>query len=793
MLAATFGWAQTPIANPSFEQGLAGWSTYTYQVTDAAPGTPVTGQIPATFGLLHPGSAPDGYNVCGIQSQETTGNGGVRQSFTWSGGAASISVDARAYSERYDGTAYNNGSLVRMGLAVGDTQDRSAVTWAAFPWSDSWSTRTIRVPGAGTYTLFIECYQPNPTAAMSTLWDNVQFQDEPPVLVTSGPTVTNDPTTPDTAVTVSWTTDTPSTSYVDFGPTSSYGATVGADDLATEHTVALTGLSHSSQYHFQARSAASGSIDWTSDDLTFNTPIWFSNIVDSLGADGHSMAISWTTDVPATTQVEYWSDVDAHTYTTENTTLATAHQATISGLVEGKKYSFRVWGRNEPIYTDASSDTVEFWTLPPVSQTLQNCSFENVGAGGQSIYPWVQYTVQQGSIGYHPIDGLVGPYPAGGTSTWLPSSGSDGVYFPGVKSYDGSYFIGAGANAAYKNGGVFQRVYVNPGDFYTLTARYLTHRSGGEDNYNKVRIGIDPNGGVDPASSNVRWWTGCSETNDNQWYSTAITVTAGSTGVATVFLEFKQQYAIEWHVEAIDGVLFDTPFPRSIGALKASTGSLGAVLEDKIVTYVSPLQVRYESVTYSKIYVEEADRTAGIAVLLPYGSGLPVVGNKLTVTGALGIYDSEAAFVAESWTVDPTVYALPKPMTMSQAHIGGVTRNQPAAPGKELGLCNVGLRVRLFGKVTSIQSGGTPGDMTVYIDDGTHLTDGTKDSGEAPIQGIRVYLYYNESVDLNVGDYIAVTGPLTIQLIDPDDWPGNGNEYYIYAIPTVSSDDWTRF
>ncbi len=793
LMATTFGWAQDPIVNPSFENGLTGWTAYTYQAPGANPGTPIAGQLTSTFDLLHPGSAPDGSNVCGIQSRETTGNGGVRQSFTWSGGAASISVDARAYSERYDGAAYNNGCLVRMGLVAGATQDRDSVTWTAFPWSTSWHTRVLRVPGSGTYTLFIECYQPNSTAVMSTLWDKVTFHDQPPVLVTAGPTVSSDPANPDTAVTITWTTDMPSSSYVDFGATSSYGATVGTDDLVTEHIVTITDLTHSSQYHFRARSVAPGCVDWASDDLTFQTPIWFSNIVSTLGADGHSMIVDWATDVPTTSQVEYWSDVAPHAFSTEDTTLATTHQVTISGLTEGRKYSFRAWGRNQPSYSDASSGTLDFWTLPPVSQTLENGSFENAGVGGQSMYPWVQYTTQPGSSGYHPIDGLVGPYPAGGAAFWLPSRGSDGTSFPGVQAYDGSHFVGAGANAAYKNGGVFQRVYVNPGDFYTLTARYLTHRSGGEDNYNKIRVGIDPNGGVDPTSSSVKWWTGCSATNDSQWHSTAVTVTAGASGVATVFLEFRQQYAIEWHVEAIDCVSFDTPFPRSIGALKASKGSLGAVLEDKIVTYVSPLQVRYEGVSYSKLYLEEQKRTAGLAVLLPYGAGLPLVGNKLTVTGALGVYGGEAAFMAESWTVDPTVYPLPKPIAMAQSYIGGVAQNQPGAPGNGLGPCNVGLRVRLFGKITSIQWGGSPGDMSVYIDDGTRLTDGTKDSNGASIRGIRAYLFENYSLTLNPGDYIAVTGPLTVQLVDPNDWPGDGDEYYIYAIPTTSSDDWVRF
>lgn len=793
LVATTSAWAQTPVINASFEQGLTGWTAYSYQVPpNANPADPITGCIgpsPCQFGLLHPGTAPDGTDACGIQSYETTGNGGVRQSFAWSGGPAAIAVSARAYSERYDGASYNNGCLVRMGLASGVTQDRNSVSWTTFPWSEDWHKRILRVPGSGTYTLFIEASQPNPTAIMSTLWDKVEFFDQPPVLVTGGPSVTNDPAHPDTAVTITWTTDTASTSYVDYGSTSNYGATVGSEAMVTQHSVSVTGLNHSSPYHFRAKSTAAGCVDWISDDLTFQTPIWFSNIVTTLSGDGHGTIVDWVTDVPTTSRVEYWSDVDAHVFTPEITTLTTAHEVTISGLTEGREYSFRVWGRNQPSYSDASSAALQFWTLPPVSQTLENGGFENVaGPQGFGIYPWVQYATQPGT-GYHPIDGLVGPYPAGGVTYWLPSRGSSGVYFPGVRAYQGSYFLGAGANAAYKNGGVFQRIAVNPGDFYTLTARYLTHRSGGEDNYNKVRVGIDPNGGVDPTSTSVKWWTGFSDTNDDKWHSTAVTVTAGSSGTATVFLEFRQQYVIEWHVEAIDGVAFDTPFPQSIGALKSSKGSLGAVLEDKIVTYVNPTSVRYEGVSYTKLYVEDENRTAGVAILLPAGSGRPVVGNKLTVTGALGVYDGEAAFVAESWTVDPTIYTLPKPVATPGRSVGGVAQNQPGIPGRSVGACNVGLRVRIFGRITYLTWGSPTADQMVYVDDGSKIADGTKKPDGTPTVGIRAYLYDNYTTELHEGDYVAITGPVTVLKIDPNDWP-DGDEYCIYAVPTVSADDW---
>ena len=150
-------------------------------------------------------------------------------------------------------------------------------------------------------------------------------------------------------------------------------------------------------------------------------------------------------------------------------------------------------------------------TLPAASATLRNGSFEE-GHGCQphSLYPWVQYSTLFQSV-YHPIDGLVGPYPEGGPDYWSAN----------IQAYDGSYFVGAAANSDFKNGGVFQRVLFPPGQHCTLSAHFATYRFGGTDRDTRIRLGIDPNGGTDPESEDVQWWSTFSHTNDNQWHGAA--------------------------------------------------------------------------------------------------------------------------------------------------------------------------------------------------------------------------------------------------------------------------------
>ena len=72
------------------------------------------------------------------------------------------------------------------------------------------------------------------------------------------------------SVLIGWTTDVASTSYVEYGP-SGYTSTTPVDaNLVTLHSVALSGLSPSTLYHFRVDSAAGGSVG-VSTDYTFTT------------------------------------------------------------------------------------------------------------------------------------------------------------------------------------------------------------------------------------------------------------------------------------------------------------------------------------------------------------------------------------------------------------------------------------------------------------------------------------------------------------------------------------------
>lgn len=73
-------------------------------------------------------------------------------------------------------------------------------------------------------------------------------------------------------VTITWTTDEPATSQVEYGTTTAYGATTPFNStLTTNHSVDLTGLNFGTTYHFRVRSKDASDNEAVSTDHTFTT------------------------------------------------------------------------------------------------------------------------------------------------------------------------------------------------------------------------------------------------------------------------------------------------------------------------------------------------------------------------------------------------------------------------------------------------------------------------------------------------------------------------------------------
>lgn len=148
---------------------------------------------------------------------------------------------------------------------------------------------------------------------------------------------------------ISWSTDEPATSQVEYGTTTAYGSTITlSPSFVTSHSQTLNGLQSATLYHYRVWSVDAANNVSISGDNTFTTgttldttPPVLSNIASS-NITGTGAVITWATDEAATSQVDYGTTTGYGTSTALDTTLVTSHSQTLGGLVPLTTYHYQV-------------------------------------------------------------------------------------------------------------------------------------------------------------------------------------------------------------------------------------------------------------------------------------------------------------------------------------------------------------------------------------------------------------------------------------------------------------------
>ncbi len=176
--------------------------------------------------------------------------------------------------------------------------------------------------------------------------------------------------------TILWTTDVPATGQVQYGMTTSYGLTTAVNPgLTTSHSVVLGGLLYATFYHYRVISADAQGNSTTSGDYTFTTVDNMPPRISSAAVADitpTSCNITWTTDQPADSQVEYGQTVEYGSITAPQPALLTSHRVALIGLSPGTWYYARVLSRDRAGNL-AQSDRFEFLTsdgAPPVISSV---------------------------------------------------------------------------------------------------------------------------------------------------------------------------------------------------------------------------------------------------------------------------------------------------------------------------------------------------------------------------------------------------------------------------------------
>ncbi|PIT97317.1 hypothetical protein COT77_02165, partial [Candidatus Berkelbacteria bacterium CG10_big_fil_rev_8_21_14_0_10_41_12] len=151
---------------------------------------------------------------------------------------------------------------------------------------------------------------------------------------------------------VTWETTTAASGTLDYGTSISYGNSVEQESgITTQHTAKLEGLSHSTTYHFKISGTDIDGNTITSDDYVFDTlPIPKISQVgyqpDNSSASP-SVEITWRTNVPTTSTVEYVPKGGDFTYESSKSDLVTDHKAIITDLSNNTEYSVTIFGSDQ--------------------------------------------------------------------------------------------------------------------------------------------------------------------------------------------------------------------------------------------------------------------------------------------------------------------------------------------------------------------------------------------------------------------------------------------------------------
>ena len=179
----------------------------------------------------------------------------------------------------------------------------------------------------------------------------------------------------ETSATITWTTDEKSTSQVEYGETADYGSATPLDEsLVTSHSVSLSGLEPDTTYHYRVKSKDTSGNEATSEDKSFTTlalpdttlPVISEVIASDITET--TATITWATDEPATSQVDYGETTDYGLTTTLDEELVTSHSINLSGLEPNTTHHFRVKSKdmngNESVSSNHTFSTVPDNTSP---------------------------------------------------------------------------------------------------------------------------------------------------------------------------------------------------------------------------------------------------------------------------------------------------------------------------------------------------------------------------------------------------------------------------------------------
>lgn len=516
------------------------------------------------------------------------------------------------------------------------------------------------------------------------------------------------------SATITYKTTIPSRGLIMYGETDTYGLITAREaGASTSHSTTLIGLKPNRTYHYRIRTGAVDDGDAFYLDRTFTTASGavvnitsgptVSDMTDT------TAVVTWTTDVPSTGTVEYGLNF-AYGGTASHSGLSTTHVVQLTGLQKSTTYQYRVISSASG-YGEAVKEGYPFTTFA-LFGTLGNGGFEDGTSGWTywEVYPWGRDSDGDGNVDY---PGHISVRQTGG------------AYVPTPGCVEGAKRLSHDAGWASCVGGVYQTVPAHNG-LYIVSGWMASGCDGGTELVELRALdgpysGGIPGGTVVGSVSASTGWT---------YYAKPVNVT---TGQLTVCTRVSQYYAVEKIAGHFDALRVRQAVQSGIREWKNQAIGTGVVTDAaKAVTMV---------VGPNDFYVEEADRSCGIRVhtLSPHGLQ---PNDIVTVVGALQD-DNGELIVGDAAATKVSTGTAPSALTLPVRSMGGGDCGVQGGIAGGAGVNNVGLLVKVCGRVKTVGSG------YFYLDDGSAVNDGTG-------SGLGVRVISSSAVSPN--DFVAVTG-----------------------------------
>jgi len=190
----------------------------------------------------------------------------------------------------------------------------------------------------------------------------------------------------ETQALISWGTNVPATSQVEYGLTASYGESTPVDTVRViDHAVVLGGLVSGTTYHYRVLSDDGQGQSAQSGDRTFATdsePLVITGVhISDIQSD--AATISWTTNRAANTRVDYGTTAAYGSSTALDPTLVMQHVVRIEGLESSTTYHFEAVSEDAHDLTARSGDLV--FQTDPVPLALEGVEVIGVGPSTATV------------------------------------------------------------------------------------------------------------------------------------------------------------------------------------------------------------------------------------------------------------------------------------------------------------------------------------------------------------------------------------------------------------------------